>query len=546
MKRLLALLLSLIMLVGCFAGCGEEKKPAENTDTPNTEEPSNERQFESPEIEALVVTAEAYLARKAYLQYDQARMIAGNVTPTTFRRDIFKNSPEDSTRQFNCYTTCSGFTADVYYQTFGFSYNADTTGALQNAVDMHVWSYYVTRVESEEEKETVKQEFLSNIKTGDILLCRHDASSGHAMFYAGDGKIIHSAAPDGGSFDFSGGKDKVEPKGSVALKDLDSLWNASDYYYFFDEYFWAIVRPLQKYQDVEITEQAKNRVANMQGIVAEKLSSHPVGFTVQPGEEITYTFSVKNTRDTAVTLEIVDTVPENTTYVKGAQTVEGNTLKWTAEIPASSTGTYEYTVKVNDDSSLIGKYVYSESTIGGVNVNCRKTLIGNNVGADAAEKILKAAEGLTKYTQTGLDLAKAIYADAGITIELDSATDIINGSFKPYEKSGTKYDSHFELDPDGKYFGMIVPTMYGGYYTAISPEYDKLRTRGMQALQLMAGDILIAARKDKVVTYMIVGNNKMLKLDAKATLLSLSETKDTLLSMMGQDKFVVIRPVMAK
>jgi hypothetical protein len=93
---------------------------------------------------------------------------------------------------------------------------------------------------------------------------------------------------------------------------------------------------------------------------------------------------------------------------------------------------------------------------------------------------------------------------------------------------------------------MIVPTMYGGYYTAISPEYDKLRTRGMQALQLMAGDILIAARKDKVVTYMIVGNNKMLKLDAKATLLSLSETKDTLLSMMGQDKFVVIRPVMAK
>ena len=547
MKRLVALLLGIVMLLGCFAACGETEPAKEPVDQPSTDDPATaERQFESPIIEALVVTAEAYLARKAYLQYDQARMIAGNATPTTFRRDIFKNSPEDSTRQFNCYTTCSGFTADVYYQTLGFSYNADTTGSLQNATDMHVWSYYVTGIETEEEKAKIRSDIESIVKAGDILLCRHDTSSGHAMFYAGDGRIIHSAAPDGGSFDFSGGKDKVEPKGSVALKELDSIWNGGDNYYFFDEYFWAIVRPLQKYTDVEITEQAKNRVANMQGIVAEKLSSHPVGFTVQPGEEITYTFSVKNTRDTAVTLEIVDTVPENTTYVKGAQTVDGNTLKWTAEIPAASTGTFEYTVKVNDDSSLIGKYVYSESTIGGVSVNCRKTYIGKNVDAAAAEKMYKAAEGVSKYSQTGLDLAKAIYADAGITIELDSAADIINGSFKPYVRNKQTYDTHNELDPDSKYFKMIVPTMYGGYYTAISPEYDELRTRGMQALQLMAGDILIAARKDKVVTYMIVGDNKMLKLDAKATLLSLSETKDTLLSMMGQDKFVVIRPVLAQ
>lgn len=543
MKRLTALFLALIMTLGVFAACGKSEKENKPTE-PTTEETG--RTYDSPIIEALVATAEAYLARKSYLQYDQARMIAGDATPTTFRRDIFKNSPEDSTRQFNCYTTCSGFTADVYYQTLGFSYSADTTGALQNATDMHVWSYYVTNIETDEEKEKIKSEFMSLIQPGDILLCRHDTSSGHAMFYAGYGDIIHSYAPDGGSFNFSSGKDMVEPKGSVGLKDVNSLWSAGDNYYFFDEYFWAIVRPLIKYTDVEITEQAKNRVANMQGIVAEKLSTHTVSNTVDLGEEITFTFSVKNTRDTAATLEIIDTVPEGTTYVSGAQTVEGNTLKWTVEIPAASTGTYEYTVKVNNDSALYGKEIYSESTIGGVYVNCRKIIVGKNVNADAASKMFKSAEGITKYTQTGLDLAKAIYADAGITIELDSAEDIINGSFKAYVRNNKTYDTHNELDPDSKYFSMIVPTMYGGYYTAISPEYNKLRTRGIQALQLMAGDIIIAARKDRVQTYMCVGQNRIISLDGNPSFLSISETKDTLLALMGQDKFVVIRPVMAQ
>ena len=545
MKRIVALLLGLIMLLGTFAGCGEgEKKPAETPDS-GKEDESTGRTFESPEIEALVVTAEAYLARKSWLQYDQARMIAGDATPTTYRRDIHKNSPEDSTRQFNCYTTCSGFTSDVYYQTFGFSYNADTTGALQNAVDMHVWSYYVTTIETEEEKAKVQEEFMSLIKAGDILLCRHNSSSGHAMLYIGDGQIIHSAAPDGGSFNYSSCKDLTEPRGSVALKTVDSIWQGGDNYYFFEEYFWAIVRPLNKYPDAEITDQAKNRVANMQGIIAEKLSSHPVGFSADKGEEITYTFSIKNTRETDATLEILDTVPSNATYVSGAQSVDGTTLKWNVTVPAQSTETYSYTVKVNDNSNY-GDYVYSESTIGGVNVNCRKVYINKNVSNEIGEKMFKSAEDVKKYSQTGLDLAKQIYADAGLTIQLDTAENIIHGSFKAYVRNNKTYNSHYELDPASPYFKMIVPTMYGGYYTAVSPEYDKLRTRGMQSTQLMAGDILLASVKDKVSSYLYVGGNRILELDGKPELLTLAETKDLLLSMMGYDKFIVIRPVISQ
>ena len=88
--------------------------------------------------------------------------------------------------------------------------------------------------------------------------------------------------------------------------------------------------------------------------------------------------------------------------------------------------------------------------------------------------------------------------------------------------------------------------MYGGYYTAVSPEYDKLRTRGMQSTQLMAGDILLASVKDKVSSYLYVGGNRILELDGKPELLTLAETKDLLLSMMGYDKFIVIRPVISQ
>lgn len=544
MKRLVALLLSMIMLLAVFAGCGEEKKPA--VEQPS-EEPKGEegRVFESPEIEALVVMAEAYLARKSYLQYDQARLIEGNVTPTTFRRDIHKNSPEDITRQFNCYTSCSGFTSDVYYQTFGFSYGADTTGALMNATDMHVWSYYVTKAETDEEKENIKNEFLSLLKAGDIMLCRHDSSSGHAMLYIGDGQIIHSAGPDGGSFNFANNTDRVEPKGSVASKTLDSIWQGGDNYYFFDEFFWAIVRPLQKFPDAELTEQAKNRVANMQGIMAEKVTSHPVGFTADKGEEITFTFHVKNSNKEEVNLEILDTVPSNATYVSGAETVDGNTLKWNITVPASSSKSYTYTVKVNDNAEY-GDTVYSESTIGGVYVNCRKIYIGKNVSEEIGNKMISAAENLKNYTQTGMELAKQIYADAGMAIELDSAEEIVNGSFKAYVRNGQTYENYSELDPDSKYFKMVVPTMYGGYHTAISPEFEKLRTRGMQSVQLMAGDILVASLKGKVSSYLYVGGNRLVTLDGKVEFKTLAETKDILLSMMGYDKFVVVRPALAQ
>jgi uncharacterized repeat protein (TIGR01451 family) len=277
----------------------------------------------------------------------------------------------------------------------------------------------------------------------------------------------------------------------------------------------------------------------MQGIIAEKLSSHPIGHTADLGEEITYTFNVKNTRKTAVTLEIIDTVPENTTYVKGAQVVEGNTLKWIAEVPASSTSTYEYTVKVNDDSSLYGQYVQSESTVGGVGVNAKKVYMGKNLNADQKAAVFAGCEDAKKFAKQGIDLAREIYKSSGIDIDIPDEQEVLESLF-----TKAKTSEYYRVNEQSEYFDMLVPTMYGGYKTQFSPAFDGERTRGIQAVQLMAGDILICRKQNKTDIYLYAGNSKILTLDTQSELQTLVVTRDTLLSAMGYDLFAVIRPAM--
>ena len=322
-------------------------------------------------------------------------------------------------------------------------------------------------------------------------------------------------------------------------KKVDELMNAGDNCYFWAEGWWGISRPLLEYTDAQPTEETVNRINNMQGIVAEKLSSAPSANTVMPGDEITFTFQIKNTRDTDATVEIIDLLPEGLTYVSGAETVDGTTLKWNTTIPSQKTVKVEYVLKVKDDLKA-GDIITTSSTVGGVNVNCRPIFVGKRLDAQQQASLVTEMEKIKSADVYGTALAVQIYASAGITVQLDSEEDIFSGLFKIYNNSA----NHFELNIESKYLNLIAPTMYGGYQVVNTKSlYDGLRTKGPQVNQLMVGDIVLMTEKGKTSCYMVLDTNRLVSLNkGKVGALTIQESRTAIMETLGNDKFVVIRP----
>src|SRR5690606_31845343 len=74
----------------------------------------------------------------------------------------------------------------------------------------------------------------------------------------------------------------------------------------------------------------------------------------QAGEELTYTITVTNTGNVALTgINISDDIPANTTYVPGSArtgfTLYGNTLSWTEDIALGGNVSVSFRVKIADD-----------------------------------------------------------------------------------------------------------------------------------------------------------------------------------------------------
>ena len=143
---------------------------------------------------ALVATAKAYYARGTYLQYDDTRAVTGDVVkPPVYRWERHKNSPEDSTRQRTNYTNCAAFCYDVYKAALDLDIINWCTEDMMNDASQHAFRYQVQLNETEEQKKNIRDLYMDMLQPGDIIVNRHIRGGGHAMFYIGDGKIIHSS-----------------------------------------------------------------------------------------------------------------------------------------------------------------------------------------------------------------------------------------------------------------------------------------------------------------------------------------------------------------
>lgn len=499
--------------------------------------PEGEVEYSSDAIEALIVTAKAFVAKTTATQYEDSYFTA------TGERwfETFEHTFEEVSSQIHYSSSCSPFMKDLVWDAWGVDMTEPdvwTAAQMAKAKKYSYWSYVPTKNETAAEKEKIKNEFFDTLQPGDMIALCHQGPQGHIFLYIGNHWAIHcSWVKVGGNYDHANNEMKWEIDGSVEYRNLDTIFNEGNYYYFWGKEIWSILRMTEYIDNIQITEQAKLRVANLQNIYVEKISSNPTGITADLGEEITFGFCVRNDDSKERTLEIKDTVPNGTTYLSGAQAKNGKEMSWNITLQPGEKRLICYTVKVNNDKSLYGKPIHSESTVGGVFVNCPDIYVAKGLSKNQEKLIYEKCRSLdTLIKESPLTVAEKIYGVAGISVDLPGENTLVDSIF-----AGTK--NYYRLNSLSKYYSIVAPTLYGGYRTHGEDAGKGDRTRNFQ-YNLMIGDILICS-ENGVFCYMYAGDSQLVDLN-NHTLLSISDSKDVMSSVFGHDMWCVVRPAMAQ
>ena len=576
MKKTIVFLIAILLFMGSVA-CGKENiNTPDNTDVPDNidipddtdkaeepsiqnkmldmpqiqirpENPAGEVAMPSYEVEALLEVAEAYLSRMYATQYEDPHMTATGeywfITNNASAGDMLKYSPESATSQNTYYTSCSPFIKDVFWQAWGENLtDADSWIAADIAKDKEFsyWSYSPTKKESDAQKTKIKAEFLSTLIPGDVIALCHKGYSGHILLYVGNGWAIHSnyySSKDGGNYDQKENIAKTEIDGSVEYRDINTFFKEGNYYYFWDKEIWSILRPTEYLKDIKLTQQTKLRMENLRDIYEEKISSHPVGLTVQTGEEITYGFYLRNDRAEQASVELKDIIPDNTAYVSGAEKIDGKKLSWSVSLAPKEEKLICYTVKVNEDPNLYNNGIIksNNATAGGVVLPCNDIYIAKKPDENGLKNLQNACMDLSQGTAKGIALAKELYQKAGLELNLPEADDLFASLF-------TVKNNFYSLNKNSEYYSMIVPRLYGGYRTNGEDEQKGTRNRFIN-YELMAGDIIVCCESSKVKVYMYAGDEKVVSLDVSGGKASIGKSHDRITqSVFGHDAYAVLRP----
>lgn len=479
------------------------------------------------EQEALIATAESYLLRGDKLQYADTRL--GSGYDTEFRWLPGMNTPEDNTLDKMGFTNCAAFTYDVYFHALGYDleyqghklYTTANLAKYSEAAGICAYDMICKTSDeyTDEEKEQIKADIYSILQPADILVVRRSNGNGHAMLYTGNGNIIHS----GGSVYNVGEAKEVYEATVRRMRFEDYFFNETKNGYIFGKdvaskvLSFTIVRPLLKWEG-EITDQTKNRVENLQGVVAQKNASHNVALTVNRGEEITYKYEIYNTNDYEVTLEIEEEIPENTTYISGAETVSGDKLLWEVDIPANTRKKFEYKVRVNQDAEYGSVINGTTGAVGGVPTRCADITVNRTLKADEQTKLVNTFKSFENTDLKGLELVNHLYSKALGSENVFGTTDFDfvlrggNGVFfcnpEYYNVSGSVYHT---VNDDGIYLDMLAPTLYGGR-SLKGTQWTK-RTRLAQPHHLAIGDVLMRKTSEEKQIFIFLGEDKFYRID---------------------------------
>jgi len=479
---------------------------------------ATEKDVLTPEQEAIVSTAKAYWLRGDRLQYADTRMVKnGTQLKGELRWQLMANAPEDCTLTDWAYTNCAAFVYEVYYRTFDYKLpdNMYTTSRLatyaaSNGTEVFAYDRVKGSTQTAEEKAKVKEEFLATLQPGDLACIRREDSSGHVLLYIGDGQFIHAS---GSNYKYTGDHGTEVYEASVRRTLAEN--------YFFNPTLTprgdvfsvgtklSIIRPLNVV-DNPITANTRNRMDNLENIVAEKLSSHVRAQTADKGEEITFTYALHNIGNKTATLEISETIPSQLEWVSGG-TRSGNTLTWTVEVPAGERASVSYTAKVKDDVAYGTQIQSTDSTVGGVTVKCEPITVGKKLTETEQTALIQAYQNTAaKYTRlTGLTLVNELYKQATGVENIFADTDLLTvtegtkGCFQYYTTNGNH--NIYKLNANGAYAKLLVPSLYGGYRLWAS-EFANDRTRLAKEQDLQIGDVLLC-KNDSEELYLYLGHD---------------------------------------
>ena len=506
---------------------------------------------------ALIATAESYLLRGDRFQYTD-----DNTSKGTFRWESAVRQPEDCTVDQYGYSNCAAFVYDVHWATLGLKAtgNSKTLNTTKNnaAYAKSKWDaetgtsssksvvFYAEPMKKvgdnyeptldDAGKAALKEKIVSVLRPGDIINIRRTTGSGHAMLYVGNGTIIHSA---GSNYSVKNQTDTHEATARFRMvEDLFDPKVYSETSCIYNLESVSILR-LQNHSKKGVTENAANRTANMQGIVAEKISSTAMGKTVNCGDTITYTFCIFNTTDAEKAVAIRDALSASTTFVEATDggTCAENEIAWDLKVPADSRMSVSYTVKVNDGLETYAKIDGAKATINGVVHKCYDTVVGNTLTATEQTKLTDAVNAV-KATDvsklTSVQIANLIYKTAFGTgnifgDQVKTFAQLLNGDGEVHvgvfltNHSSTPtmlYMSDINKSIPSK---MVAPGMLGGYYVSGNTSYSSyrylnlvdspLRSRYFWEKDLVVGDLFLMQGKEKQCLYIYTGSNTFVSLD---------------------------------
>lgn len=463
--------------------------------------------------QAIVATAQSYLLRGDKLQYVS---MASGLDSSHF---IGERSPEDYTSDNYGPIQCSGFCYTVYRQALDMTLECDgkkliTSDLMRKyAASLNIQAYLMKCGKeasyTEEDRTRIAGEILALLEPGDILLVDR-ASGGHVMLYVGNGDIIHA---DGTSYNMGKYTETYEATiRQMRFKEYFLTEGGNGYLFASDTgkkvKEFLVLRPLDIFSG-EIPEATKNRIKNLQGVMAQKLSSHNLSLTADVGEEITYTFEMYNQNDHEVTLAVSDVVPAGSVYVSGADAVDGDALSWQVTIPANTRKTVSYVVKVSETAKAGDTIVSESGLIGGVPVNCPAVTVGNTLSAEELAALKEAINGYTPSEgANGFDMVNDIYKQTfGWTsvfkeTDFDKVYDGKNGIFNQVQT----FEHYWtELRPNTRYASMIPPNLVGGFGTKEGRQ-GKPVVMPVKERQLVVGDVLVCKFFGEPCLYLYAGD----------------------------------------
>lgn len=471
--------------------------------------------------QAVVSTAKAFWLRGERMQYADTKFRTNGSSLKAvggeYRWQIEVNTPEDCTATDWGYINCAAFCYDVYYHAFGLKLpdNMYTTAAMakksgENGTQVYIYSRDIDSTQTEAEKAKMKEEFLSCIQPGDILVISRDQNYyGHALLYIGNGEIIHAS---GEQYNYSGSYGVENYEASVRRVNVEDYFFDEEYapsgYVFTKARQITVLRPLNIFNG-QINQNTQNRMRNLEGIVAEKLSSHVRAQTADIGEEITFTYALHNTNDKQVTLYIREVLPQQLEYISGG-TRNGNMLTWTATVPAGGRVSVGYTAKVKAGTAYGTLIQSAESTVGGVSVKCEPIRVGKKLTAAQQTALIDAYKKI-KANGTSLGsiaLLNELYRQATGVENIFTATSFAaatrgtTGFFKEYATVDGK--SVYQRNPDSEYAKLAIPGVYGGY-RVWAEEFAGDRTRLPKTQDLQIGDVIFGKTLSAEALYLYLG-----------------------------------------